>query len=162
MRKSKYIDYTDLFVTIFVDYDKTLLVFVNDTGDTKAVNFDDNFFYVESLIDTYFDMISKSFDKWYGGDVEKGNKEKRKHLAKYVRHIQKQARIDLQQCDDDVKKLLGVKSKAKYVAVINGEFVLTQIITNKPLLFRSKKETEDFMWANLPTVRYEAVAYEQN
>lgn len=112
--RSKYLDYKDTFITIFSDWDKMLLCFVTDTGKSKVVSLDDNFFYVEELIDTYYEMIVQSFMGWrndYSALNEGDWKEIKEHLEKYVRYIKKESTIDLTLCNDDVKALLDVKEQ---------------------------------------------------
>lgn len=45
----------------------------------------------------------------------------------------------------------------KYKIVIEGMFTLCYANTDKPLLVKSKREAEDIMWANLPTLNYDVI-----
>lgn len=49
--------YRDTFITLFNDEEKCLAVFVNDRGQTKVINYDDNFYSVEDDILAYDELI---------------------------------------------------------------------------------------------------------
>lgn len=51
----------DDFITIFCDYEKCLIVFVNDRGDSKTLSFDDNFYSIEENILVYDELIKKTY-----------------------------------------------------------------------------------------------------
>lgn len=96
MAKSKYLDYRDSFITIFCDDEKYFVVFVNDRGSVNAINYDDNFYYVEYLIDTYFDLIVDSFKRWGHKDLtDEDWREIAQHTIKYIKHLKRsQAEIN--------------------------------------------------------------------
>ena len=51
----------DDFITIFCDYEKCLIVFINDRGDSKVLSFDDNFYSIEDNILAYDELIKKTY-----------------------------------------------------------------------------------------------------
>ncbi len=81
MRK-RYCEYADLCVSVFADMDKCLLVFVNDKGTCKVINFDSNFYSVENDIIAYIDLINDSLDN----DI----KETKPFIVKWLKHLKKQ------------------------------------------------------------------------
>lgn len=106
MYRKRYLDYSDCFVSIFNSDDKCKLVFVNDKGDTMAVDYDSNFFYVEYLLDTYYSMIIKSLKSNYY-KINGTNDEIKPYLRKYYRHIKRQCSdIDLSLASEQVNALL--------------------------------------------------------
>jgi len=108
--RRKYLDYKDFYITIFNDDDKLALVFLNDIGDTQSINYDDNMFYIEYLIDTYLEMITKSFKGWRDKELtDSDKKEIKTHLQKYVNHLKRHTEIDYEACDSAVLEMLGVK-----------------------------------------------------
>ena len=102
-------DYSDCFITIFNDVEKATLVFLNDNGNTKAINYDDNFFYVERLLDTYLEMIELSFKGWKNKDLNENDyQEIKEHLGNYYKHLIRYADdLDLSLANEQVRGLLG-------------------------------------------------------
>lgn len=105
--KRKYLDFKDDTITIFNDDDKLILVFVNDRGNSEVVSYDDNFFYVEYLLDTYLDLLEKSFRGWRNRELDQNDYEEIKvYLKRYYRHLKRQTEVDLQSANDQVRGLL--------------------------------------------------------
>ena len=96
-------EYSDTFVSIINDYEKMLVIFVTDNGHTKAVNYDDNFFYVESLIETYLEMLLVSFKNW---DIDTHKEEIKKHVKKFLKHMEKKTEIDRELFSQELTDLL--------------------------------------------------------
>ena len=59
-RINETLTYRDFYVSVFVDEQKYLIVFLNDMGQTKVINFDSNFYCVEDDIIAYRDIIEHS------------------------------------------------------------------------------------------------------
>ena len=108
MARRRYLDYKDCCITIFNDDEKCLIVFVTDNGKSKVINYDDNFFYVEELLDTYLEMIELSFRGWQSKELTTSDYDEIKtYLKKYFRHLKRQgADIDLEQANEQVRGLL--------------------------------------------------------
>jgi len=105
--RRKYLDYKDYVITIFVEQDKGMVVFLTDNGHTKAINFEDNFFYVEYLIDTYYEMAVKSFKGWRNKDLDLEDlKDIKRLLRKYIAHLKRQCEIDLSCIGKETKEVL--------------------------------------------------------
>ena len=105
--RSKYLDYKDYVITIFNDFDKCMLVFLTDNGHTKSVDYDSNFFYVEELIDTYYEMAVKSFKGWRNKDLDLEDlKEIKRLLKKFIAHLKRQCEIDLSCVRKETKEVL--------------------------------------------------------
>lgn len=49
--------YSDDYISVFNDSEKCLLIFVNDRGFTKVLNYDDNFYSVEDNLIAYNELI---------------------------------------------------------------------------------------------------------
>lgn len=96
-------EYSDTFVTVFNDLDKMFVLFVNDKGHTKVVNVDSNFFYVESLVETYYDMLFDSFCNW---GIEDSKKERKEYVKKFIKHLERKCEIDPEVFSEGLKKLL--------------------------------------------------------
>lgn len=73
----------DDFITIFCDYEKCLIVFVNDRGDSKVLSFDDNFYTIEDNIVAYDELIKKTYLP-----ID----EQKTYLGEFVRY-----------CEDEIK-----------------------------------------------------------
>ena len=103
------IDYRDDFITIFNDDEKCLLVFITDNGKSKVINYDDNFFYVEILLDTYLEMIEASFKGWKNKDLNESDyAEIKEQLGNYYKHLIRYADdLDLELANEQVRTLLG-------------------------------------------------------
>ena len=105
----KYLLFKDTFITLFNDSDKCMVVFLTDNGQTKAINYDDNFFYVECLIDTYHEMIIKSFKGWRNRALTKCDKEEIKaHLKKFIKFLKRQNEIDYNSMCIETREVLGL------------------------------------------------------
>ena len=102
-RKPNTIEYRDTFLTVFNDDEKMLVIFVTDTGHTKAVNYDDNFFYVEYLIETYLEMILVSFAHW---GIEERKEEIKKHVKKFLKHMERKTEIDRELFSKELTEIL--------------------------------------------------------
>lgn len=122
MIKRRYLDYKDTFITIFNDSDKLCVVFLNDKGKTQAINYDDNFFYVEYLIDTYYDFIVDSFKGWKNNKLYKSDWEEIfSHLLKYIKHLKRQSDdLDFEAVSKEVRnKIEGDKIYGKILRQFN-------------------------------------------
>ena len=89
MSKRGYFDWCDYCVSCFVDFNKCLLVFVNDRSETKVINFDSNFYSVEDNIIAYELLLRHSLGI-KGRPKEDERKEYERYLRAYVRHIKRQ------------------------------------------------------------------------
>ena len=107
---NKYLDYKDTFITVFNDPDKLMLVFLTDSGHTEAVSYDDNFFYVEYLIDIYEEMLEKSLKTYKLKNELDANdyREIKSYVNKYIKHLKKFGDLDLTCCNKQVCKILEV------------------------------------------------------
>lgn len=109
MSKSKYLEYKDWCITIFNDDDKSSLVFLNDLGNTKAVSYDDNMFYIEYLLDIYLDMIELSFKGYRGRELTDSDYEEIKPLlTRYYKHLKRNSEIDLEAVNKHTSEVLGL------------------------------------------------------
>lgn len=54
--------YRDAYISVFFDDKKLLAIFVNDRGQTKVLNVDDNFYCVEDNIVAYKELIEHTAD----------------------------------------------------------------------------------------------------
>lgn len=107
--RRKYLDYKDTFITIFNDDDKCFLVFITDTGKSKVISYDDNFFYVEYLLDIYLEMIEASFKGWKHKRLTQNDYEEIKAcLGKYYKHLKRQCEIDLECVSNETRGVLSV------------------------------------------------------
>lgn len=105
--RRKYLDYKDYVITIFNDCDKCMVVFLTDNGYTKAIDYDSNFFYVEYLIDTYYEMAVKSFKGWRNKDLDLEDlKEIKGLMKKFVAHLKRQCEIDMSYVCKEAKEVL--------------------------------------------------------
>ena len=109
--KRRYLLYKDTFITLFNDDEKCLVVFLTDNGHAKAINYDDNFYYVEYLIDTYLEMIIKSFKGWRNKTLDKGDwQEITQQLKKFVRYLKKHEEIENCCICKEARGLLGYEN----------------------------------------------------
>lgn len=80
--------YRDSYISLFFDDEKYLAIFVNDRGQTKVLNIDDNFYCVEEDIIAYSELIKhatddeneqkeylKAFINYTKSELEKGKQE---------------------------------------------------------------------------------------
>lgn len=67
--------YRDTYITLFNDEEKCLAVFVNDRGQTKVINYDDNFYSVEDDILAYDELIRHATSD---------EKEQQEYLHKFI------------------------------------------------------------------------------
>lgn len=111
--KSKYLDYRDCNVSVFHDDEKCLMLFVNDLGQSKAICYDSNFFYVEELLDAYFEAIEQSFKGWKNKELSDDDYDEIKgYLRKYYKHLKRQCDdIDLSQANENVRRLLKARTE---------------------------------------------------
>lgn len=96
-------EYSDTFVSVINDNEKMLVIFVTDNGQAKVISYDDNFFYVEILIETYLEMLLVSFKRW-GFDTHK--EEIKKHVKKFLKHMEKRTEIDRELFSEELTELL--------------------------------------------------------
>lgn len=61
--------YRDAYISVFFDDAKLLAIFVNDRGQTKVLNIDDNFYCVEEDIIAYKELLEHT----YADDEERVN-----------------------------------------------------------------------------------------
>ncbi len=110
MSRRRYLDWKDCCVTLFNDDDKCMVVFLTDNGHTKAINYDDNFFYVESVLDAYVEMLEKSFMGWNVRQLTDDDYDEMKEFTtRFYRHIKRQCNGDfnLELCKDYTREILG-------------------------------------------------------
>lgn len=88
--------YRDYCVSLFNDEEKMLLIFVNDRGNTKVLNYDDNFYSVEDNIIAYYEVLKntitdeeeqrgylEAFIDYVKSELKKNNEELN---AEYLEH----------------------------------------------------------------------------
>lgn len=107
MAKSKYLDYKDYIVSVFVDNDKCLSVFVNDRGETRVINFEDWAVCNEDYVIAYNDLLVDSFKGCRGYISDQDKDEMAGMLQKYFKHIKKQVGNDYE-WDYDYLERYGV------------------------------------------------------
>ena len=106
MKQRTWLEYKDMWVTIFGDLDKGLSIFVNDKGMSEVINYESNFFSVEDCIVAYDKLLTDSLS--YHGEIRDIDmKDYKKALKKYVRHIIKAMGGDV--LDYDYLEYMGVK-----------------------------------------------------
>lgn len=72
--------YRDIFVSMFVDTDKCLLVLVNRQGDTKVRDIDSNYYCIEDDIADYYELLT---------NMTSNEKEVKEYLEAFIKHISK-------------------------------------------------------------------------
>lgn len=83
--------YRDVFVSVFIDSEKYLVVYVNDKGNTRVVNYDDNFYSVEDDIIAYDEMLRDSLKDDTTNDVREVDKEDYlRLLSDYIKSVEKE------------------------------------------------------------------------
>ena len=110
MVRRKYLDYKDCCITLFNDDDKCMVVFLTDNGHTKAISYDDNFFYVEYVMDTYVEMFEKSFMGWNQRRLTNDDyDEMQEFVRRFYRHIKRQCGdgFNIENCNEHTRKILG-------------------------------------------------------
>ena len=110
--RRQYLDYEDCFITLFHDYEKCMVVFLTDNGHTKAICYDDNFFYVESILDTYVEMLEKSFVGWKNRPLTEDDYDEMREMTKrFYRHFKRQCGkgtyYDIDNCQPFTREVLG-------------------------------------------------------
>lgn len=102
--------YRDTFVTLFHDEEKMALVFLNDRGKTKSISYDDNFFYVESLVEEYYEMLLDSFQHWRTKELcDDDLDEMRIYLSGFYLWLNKEQQeepLDFEVLSEEVQQLL--------------------------------------------------------
>ena len=107
--KSKYLIYRDDIITIFDDYERLTCVFLNDLGKTKAISYDDNFFYVEYMVDTYYEFLEDSFKGWKGKELDEADKQEMKtYLEAFIKDMKNHNELDEEAYSKEVRGLLGL------------------------------------------------------
>ena len=99
--KTHGLSYCDLFITMFSDLEHCQVVLVNDIGTSKVINFDDNFFYVECLLDAYLELILDSSKKWA---IQ--TRELKIYVNKFYKELCKDNEIDLSLASEEVRALI--------------------------------------------------------
>lgn len=92
--------YRDDYITIFCDTEKCLLVFLNDRGDTKVLNFDDNFYSIEEDILAYDELIKKTYLP---------SEEQKEYLGKFVKYCEEQVKGSGYELNHDYLDHYGIK-----------------------------------------------------
>ena len=69
------LQYSDTFVSVFVDTNKGLGVFVNDKKHAKVVDFESNFYSIEEDIEIYEEMLRDSLLDEDTNDIREVDKE---------------------------------------------------------------------------------------
>ena len=93
MKRSYYIEYVSRPIRIFNDVDSCQLIFVQEWSEIKAINYDDNFYWLGELLETFYAYLLE----WFGQDAN--DKELQKELDKYLRHLKRQG-IKQEEIDD--------------------------------------------------------------
>ena len=73
--------YRDYCISVFNDDEKCLLIFVNDRGNTKVLNYDDNFYCIEDNIITYYELLKNTLDN---------EDEHKEYLEPFIAYIKKE------------------------------------------------------------------------
>ena len=101
------LQYRDTFISMFDDSEKALTIMVNDKGKTKVINYDDNFFYIESLLDTYLELIEDSFKYWVDRELDIEELKAIKQLLQdFYKNLKQYGEIDLELANKRVQELL--------------------------------------------------------
>ena len=83
--------YRDIFVSVFVDSEKCLVIYVNDKGNTRVVNYDDNFYSVEEDIVAYDEMLRDSLKDDTTNDIREVDREDYlRLLGNYIKSVEKE------------------------------------------------------------------------
>ena len=81
--RSKYLIYRDSYISIFNDDEKYLAIFVNDRGQAKVLNYDDNFYSIEEDIIVYNELI-----KHATSDLQ----EQQEYLGKFIKYVKREVK----------------------------------------------------------------------
>ena len=104
--------YQDICVSVFVDNNKCLIIFVNDKGNTRVVNFDSNFYSVEDNIIAYEEMLRDSLLDDTTNDIREVDREDYSKLLKdYIKSVEKELETsDLEGLNWEYLESRGIKN----------------------------------------------------
>lgn len=107
---TQHLEYRDMFVSLFHDEEKLTMVFLNDRGETKSICYDDNFFYVESLLEEYYNMILSSFKGWRDRELDQQDLEELKeYLVAFYKWLDggnEEEPLDFEVLSEELQELL--------------------------------------------------------
>lgn len=92
--------YRDSYITIFNDEEKCLVVFLNDRGQTKVINYDDNMYSYMDDIDAYDTLIRHATDD---------EQEQQKYLGKFIKYLAREVAKCNEEIDYEYLKERGYK-----------------------------------------------------
>ena len=103
--------YRDIFVSVFVDSEKCLVIYVNDKGNTNVVNFDSNFYSVEDDIIAYDEMLKDSLKDDTTNEIREVDREDYfRFLGNYIKSVEKELETsDLEGLNWDYLETRGIK-----------------------------------------------------
>ena len=107
MRVNDTLVWQDQFVSVFIDSDKCLVIFVNDKSNTKVLNFDSNFYCIEEDILAYEELLRDSLT--YGGELEEDTYKE--FLRDFIKDTEEQVKDTTQEIAWEYLEFYGIRKE---------------------------------------------------